>query len=103
VQQAAALWGLVQDEKTKGWEELTMVFLNQATVVSTFEYLSQSFGGPAVQDADDGSLWGGFGVGYNGVLIVDREGALAANFSSQVYPDSLPLVQAALEEVLQQP
>ncbi|MBM4373278.1 MAG: hypothetical protein FJ098_16600, partial [Deltaproteobacteria bacterium] len=47
--------------------------------------------------------WGGFGVGYNGVLIVDREGALAANFSSQVYPDSLPLVQAALEEVLQQP
>ncbi|MFH1529613.1 MAG: hypothetical protein ABIK09_02640 [Pseudomonadota bacterium] len=103
MQQAAALEDLVLEAQAQGWDDLTAVFLNQAQDVTTFDYLSTEFGGPAVQDPDDGSLWAAFGLGYNGAMIVDRDGVMTALFSTPSFPDDAEAISAALQEALEQP
>jgi len=103
VQQAAALEDIVAEAQAQGWDDVTAVFLNQAQNVTTFEYLSTEFGGPAVQDPDDGSLWASFGLGYNGAMIVDRDGVMTAIFPTPTFPDDTEAIAAALQEALEQP
>jgi hypothetical protein len=103
VQQAAALEDIVFEAQAQGWDDVAAVFLNQAQVVTTFQYLSSEFAGPAVQDPDDGSLWTGLGLGYNGAMIVDRDGEIAVIFPSPTFPDDAETIAAALQEVLEQP
>jgi hypothetical protein len=102
VQQAAALEDIVLNAQTQGWGDVTAVFLNQAQVESNFLYLSSEFAGPAVQDPDDGSLWTGFGIEYNGAMIVGRDGSVFAVFPSPKFPDDEASIAAALQEALEQ-
>lgn len=103
MQQAAALEDIVFDAQAQGWDDVIPVFLNQAQVVTTFQYLGGEFAGPAVQDPDDGSLWAAFGMGYNGAIIVDRDGVMTALFPSPTFPDDADAIAAALQEALEQP
>ena len=100
--QAASLEVIAAEAQALGLGEVEAVFLNQAQVVSTFEYLGSLFGGPAVQDPDDGGLWFGFGLGYNGAIVVDRDGKVFAQFASVTLPDDGEAITAALQEALEQ-
>lgn len=103
MQQAAALEAIVKDAQDQGWDEVTAVFLNQAMVVTTFEYLATVFGGPAVQDPDSGALWAALGMGYNSAIIVDRNGVMSTQFPGPKFPDDAAAIAAALLEALEQP
>jgi len=103
VQQAAALEAIVLEFQAQGWDDVTAVFLNQAQVMTNFEYLATLFVGPVVQDDDDGSLWMGFGLGYNAAMVVDRDGVVTALFPSPKLPDEEAAIAAAVQEALDQP
>ena len=103
MQQAVALEDIVSDLKTQGWDDVGIVFLNQAQEETTFQYLSTEFEGPAVQDPDDGALWSAFGLGYNGAMVVDRDGVLTAHFPNPTFPDDTEAIAAAVQEALEQP